>query len=524
MESVPEAWEVLDSAASSGVLKHDSDNSVSTDQPLSGRLEQGSWPDGGSLAASSGSLEDPLKVPPIRTADQEDRVRFQEPADRRISQPLSPKAEAWPADVSVPQPNTLEAMSIPSANHTSDSGNSFQPSQGTWSTTNTGSSQAGNVETSGTIVPADGRRFQEPLAVRPPTNGTNKTVVDGPKADTLELTFPLRHRGSGGREDTEADAPFSVIDLLDEVLRYHTETLLDAQTASQLLLLIAPLLPQNRPPDSAVATRTSAIYTEHLTSLGLSPDKVQQIVSTSLTSISNTGLHPLQAEAILATYHEQLMSLRLLNAAANLRRLCYPVFPAVYEQGVKETSIGLRCEGCNNPLNNPKTKARCESCSQRQAPCPICWCERPAIEPPVPKGKKQKRKKGHARASSIPAPSVIAAADSFSASAARAHDVAPVGPERSNSARDPAAAAAGAHPDPASGSAPASSPSSLPPSMTHPPTLWLTCPLCNHSAHLSCFSAWLVSTFSPGDLAEGACPTPSCTCDCAPGALRDEVS
>ncbi|KAF2095725.1 hypothetical protein NA57DRAFT_44645 [Rhizodiscina lignyota] len=416
---------------------------------------------------------------------------------------LSPKAAIQPESsvmspklASQPLPFNRIADVAPSS---SGSGPSHG-THGTWSTSNTSASRVENLEASGTIVPEEGpSQITSPQGAYTPklpheTRSVPAALQSGLVSDLTSQALIVADFASPDGTDTESSLPFSIVELLQSLLEYHTSTLSDAQTASHLLLLLTPLLPPTHASPNNGDSRMLAAYTDHLTSLGLPPDTVERTLSTSLTGFLQNGLHPLQAETILSTYHAQLLSLQLYNSAAQLRRLCYPAFPAVYEQSIKDTSVGMLCLACGSPINNPRGKMRCETCSRRQAPCPVCWCERTQIEISAPNSsKKGKRKKSKSRASSF---SASAMAISTSLGVEKADAIGGgvgVGPERSNAAPQ----------------APL-------------PTLWLTCPLCNHGGHLACLSSWFSSPSDDAPESEGACASPGCTCDCAPGALREE--
>lgn len=285
--------------------------------------------------------------------------------------------------------------------------------------------------------------------------------------------------------DAEEGSAYSVIGLLDNLLFYHTSKS-DAQFSSFLLLLLAPLLPQTHSQVDAPGIDVAEVlntFTETFTSLGLTPTQAKAILSTQLSQLIATGINPYQAEAILQTYHAQLHSLSLFNSAAELRRLAYPTYPAVYDQALKETQLGLLCLSCKSPINNPKDKMRCESCRRAQAPCPICWGKYPAFEPSTTKKAKPKFRssitdRGHRKKrSSI-----------MSDHAPDVHSV--------EQADSPAV------------------PTEWSPPIT---TLWTWCPLCGHGGHTHCLSAW----FADSTLSDGACPTEGCLCDCVQGKRRD---
>jgi hypothetical protein len=215
-------------------------------------------------------------------------------------------------------------------------------------------------------------------------------------------------------------------------------------------------------------------FSDTFISLGLTPTQAKAVLSTQLSQLIATGINPYQAESILHTYHAQLHSLSLFNSAASIRRLAYPAYPAVYEQALKDTQLGLLCLSCKSPINNPKDKMRCESCKRAQAPCPICWSKYPAFEALTAKKKKTRSSslKDKAKRSSV----------------------------MSNQALDAAAP---------------SEPQKWSP---HPATLWSWCALCGHGGHTNCLSTW----FADPALSDGACATEGCLCDCVRGKRRDD--
>lgn len=341
------------------------------------------------------------------------------------------------------------------------------------------------MEASGTIVPDVSDDVRSPHIPRlpaslPHASGSAPPVLDPTKEDELLLSdFEAMH------VDAETGSPYSVVGLLNNLLAYHTKAS-DAQFSSILLLLLGPLLPQTHSPTDdpgADVGDVLNVFTDTFVSLGLSPTQAKAILSTQLSQLMATGINPYQAESILHTYHAQLHSLSLFNSAASLRRLAYPTYPAVYEQALKETQLGLLCLSCKAPINNPKDKMRCESCKRTQAPCPICWAKYPAFEPVTtkkakPKSRSNFRDRGYRRQQS---------------SLASNHDI---GEDRD-----------------------AGGPSPTVPAEWSPPiaTLWTWCPLCGHGGHANCLSTWFVDPV----LSEGACPTEGCLCDCVQGSRRD---
>jgi hypothetical protein len=345
-----------------------------------------------------------------------------------------------------------------------------------------------DMEASGTIVPdlheelASPRGQKAPPALQRSPEGT-PPVLESAAEESLLLSDFLAMQ-----VDAEQGSAFAVIGLLKSLLAFHTNTLSDAQTSSFLLLLLTPLLPQTQSltesPDFDAA-EVLAHYSETMAALGLTPTQVQTILSTQLTQVLSAGINPFQAEAILQTYHDQLHSLSLFNSAVSLRRLAYPTYPAVYEQALKETQLGLLCLSCKSPINHPKDKMRCETCKRAQAPCPICWGRYPAFEPIATK----KKAKAKLRFSQNGGEHRRKRTSLISTSSLPATDIEEEEPSPSR---------------PETPSPPK-------------PCLWTWCPLCGHGGHTNCLSTW----FSTSALSDGACATEGCLCDCVSGLRRD---
>jgi hypothetical protein len=343
------------------------------------------------------------------------------------------------------------------------------------STSSSSYEHSGEMEASGTIVPDVFEELRSSHNFRPPASllhasGNVPAVLDPTAEDTLLLSdFQAMHI------EAEKGSAYSVIGLLNNLLAYHTNAS-DAQFSSILILLLAPFLPQTHSPIETPSINVGEVlnvFTETFITLGLTQTQAKTILSTHLSQLIATGINPYQAESILHTYHTQLHSLSLFNSAASLRRLAYPTYPAVYEQALKDTQIGLLCLSCKSPINNPKDKLRCESCKRSQAPCPICWAKYPAFEPVTAKKTKGR---GHRRQRS----SVVSDQDL----------------------------------DIDAGSASPTTPVAWQPPQS---VLWTWCPLCGHAGHTNCLSTW----FADPILSDGACPTEGCLCDCVQGSRRD---
>lgn len=344
-----------------------------------------------------------------------------------------------------------------------------------------------DMEASGTIVPGMYEDAKSPMGQKPQPTLHRITESASPELDpATEEPLMLSDFQAMGI-DAEQGSPFAVIGLLNDNLAFYTNSMSDAQTSSFLLLLLTPLLPQAQALTDLSdinASETLSHFSETITALGLTPTQVQTILSTQLTQVLTTGINPFQAESILSTYHAQLHSLSLFNPAATLRRLAYPTYPAVYEQALKDTQLGLLCLSCKSPINNPKDKMCCGTCKRAQAPCPICWGRYPAFGPLTAKKKSKTKLRsslkdgGHRRKrSSLLSPVSMAGAES--------------GDDE---------------PSP-------SVPENPPPKAT----LWTWCPLCGHGGHTNCISTWFADPQSGG-----SCATEGCLCDCVSGNRREE--
>jgi WD40 repeat protein len=345
------------------------------------------------------------------------------------------------------------------------------------------------MEASGTIVPDGPEGTRSPYSMRLPASMMHSAVIAPPAVtDRFSENALLLSDYQAMHVDAEEGSAYSVIGFLNSLLTFHTSAQSDAQFSSILLLLLAPLLPQTHGPGETTDIDVGEVLTafsDTFISLGLTPTQAKAVLETQLSQLIATGINPYQAESILSTYHAQLYSLALYNSAASLRRLAYPAYPAVYDQALKDTQLGLLCLSCKAPINNPLDKMRCESCKRAQAPCPICWSKYPAFEP-IAAQKRAKNKfrttfkdKDHRRKRS----SLI-----------------------SNQALDLNLLNDGLSP---------SEPEDWAPDKA---TLWTWCSLCGHGGHSNCLSTW----FADPQLSDGACATEGCLCDCVRGKRRDE--
>lgn len=380
-----------------------------------------------------------------------------------------------------------------------------------------------DMEASGTIIPPQPRTHSRLLRSRDGSNSVTKptSLVHNNKSAPATLPSaalprrpslkpemmpftPADFIGTDHPVDTETNNPFPLISLLSQLLDYHTVAVPSAQAATHFILLLTPLLPQTHPLPQSEIDQTITVYSEHFATLGYTDEEIYSLLQTSFEHPIKAGLQPLLAESIISTYHTQLLHLGLFNHAAYLRRLAFPTYPGVYEQGLKDNETSFLCGNCKKPINNPLSRFRCETCEQRLNNCPICDCATSPFEPAarhhsssgIGKSKVEKRESGGLPPLPEPRahPSISVTTDE------EAH------PEDDRDTRTWAGE-------------------------LKKPLLYSTCLLCNHTAHTSCLRVWHApsntlhsSSSSASSISapqsEGYCPTPGCVCICTPGPAR----
>lgn len=210
-----------------------------------------------------------------------------------------------------------------------------------------------------------------------------------------------------------------------------------------------------------------------------------------------------ERELIFQTFNEVLLRQGMLVEAAELRLLCVPTYPAVYDYAQKDTFINVFCFECNKPYENTKRDNRlCQRCSTPQPPCTICMSQNPPPE--------------------------------WSAETSTTHTV----NDSTSASTNNSSPISSSHPrsqsriEPTSPNAPTIDPSTTKvhdfqddqpnansiKSRPYGASLWSWCQGCGHGAHTACLTVWL------NDIAfsEGGCPTSGCFHDCGPGPRREE--
>lgn len=284
----------------------------------------------------------------------------------------------------------------------------------------------------------------EDVSIRPATNGDTSTPADSGTPNGLPcISIPvLSHQ-----TDTN---PWSAEMLLREAIRhYHSSTDVDIQSAAHLLQKLRVLF-----------------------------EDCENVLPRE------------ESEAIFKIYNENLIRQSMYIEAAELRLLCEPSYPSVYEYAQGDTYMNVFCFTCKRPYENPKTdNTRCHRCSTPQEPCTICM----SLSPPS---------EWVAEQSELPfdAPFDLDSelSPNFFSPSYTLPKTEPVPSEMGNLDGTPLETYERARPKGT--------------------TLWSWCQGCGHGGHLACISTWLKDI----DVSEGGCATPGCMHDCAPGPRREQ--
>ncbi|KAL1858695.1 SEA (Seh1-associated) complex subunit [Paecilomyces lecythidis] len=193
-----------------------------------------------------------------------------------------------------------------------------------------------------------------------------------------------------------------------------------------------------------------------------------------------------ECELVLKTYNEHLLRQSMYVEAAELRLMCVPTYPAVYDYAQSDTFINVYCYTCKKPYENPKRdNRRCYRCQTPQEPCSICMSVDPPPEWTVPES--QKLATGLKNEDDEPAVSSFAS-------------VTEAIPASEFEQLDQVVSDSYTPPRPFGSS------------------LWTWCQGCGHGGHLACMTTWLKDV----SISEGGCATPGCLHDCGPGPRREE--
>jgi WD repeat-containing protein 24 len=319
-----------------------------------------------------------------------------------------------------------------------------------------------NMETSQTIIPDNTFAPKSLANISGPLNLTDHDFV---LSDFESIS-----------SDTQSIGSITGITALLQVLSFYTSQVPNPQAIYHISTVLTSILGQGS---------TSGPKNDH------APSKTTAL-----------GIPLSHAESILALYQLQLQALQIYNPAVNLARAAYSSHPLLFDTA--NNQIGFVCQGCGKPINNPTTKMRCETCTKRQAPCPICWQKYPALS-----ARKQSRKSRDVWSQSF----------SFSSSPEAK-------PKRATTGSTISPSSTFHHPPPSYPPTINQDTSSEPtPSLTthatqsNLPVLWQSCLTCGHGAHAACLQA-IHNNLMLG----GKCPTDGCLCDCIPGTYRTHLN
>lgn len=198
-----------------------------------------------------------------------------------------------------------------------------------------------------------------------------------------------------------------------------------------------------------------------------------------------------ECEMIFKIYNENLLRESMFVEAAELRLLCVPSYPAVYDYAQMDTFINVFCLKCKRPYENPRQdNRRCHRCDTPQDPCVICM----SVDPPA---------EWIAEQSVL----LVQSDDHEWDTEAASHSE----PSHPSIKTEPVLP-----PDPQQPDEPHLDSFTAPrPKGT---ALWTWCQGCGHGGHMACINIWL------GDISmsEGGCATPGCMHDCGPGPRREQ--
>ncbi|OGM42177.1 WD repeat protein [Aspergillus bombycis] len=258
--------------------------------------------------------------------------------------------------------------------------------------------------------------------------------------DLTGLTIPISSDGT-------MDKPWSAEILLKEAIRhYHSSSCVDVQSAAHLLQKLRTLF-----------------------------QGYEDILPRE------------ECELIFKTYNEHLIRQCMYIEAAELRLLCVPAYPAVYEYAQVDTTMNVFCFTCKRPYENPlNDNTRCHRCNTPQEPCAICM----SVDPPAEWVAEQSAQSNLELDSET--------TSHFLSSS------------RSSIKTEPIPTSELRRLDETYGD-------SYNPSGPKGSALWTWCQGCGHGGHLACISMWL----DDASVSEGGCATPGCMHDCGPGPRRE---
>ncbi|KAE8145582.1 hypothetical protein BDV25DRAFT_164329 [Aspergillus avenaceus] len=286
------------------------------------------------------------------------------------------------------------------------------------------------------------RRSQQNLAPVPVSDDIICRAVSDASNGPTGITIPIDSNG-------QVDKPWSTETLLKEAIRYyHSSPSVDIQSSAHLLQKLRTLF-------------------------------------RDYDCILSHG----ECQHIFKSYNEHLMRHSMHIEACELRLLCVPNYPAVYDYAQIDTTMNVFCFTCKRPYENPKNdNSRCYRCDTPQEPCAICM----SVDPPPEWVAEQCISSTHSEEWDSETTSHFLSSsrsslktEAISSSELRRLDETLASPYRTLSSK---------------GS-----------------KLWTWCQGCGHGGHLACMSMWLNDI----SISDGGCATPGCMHDCGPGPRRE---
>ncbi|XHG06714.1 hypothetical protein AWENTII_009901 [Aspergillus wentii] len=263
-------------------------------------------------------------------------------------------------------------------------------------------------------------------------------VIPGTNEDLSGVTLPIT-------PDVTENKPWSVEVLLKEAIRhYHSSSQADIQSAAHLLHKLHVLF-----------------------------QDCEKILPFE------------DCEMIFQTYNEHLLRQFMYVEAAELRQLCVPSYPSVYEYAQTDSFMNVFCFTCKRPYENPRhDNSRCHRCNTPQDPCAICM----SVDPPPEWVAEHSAAHAEQELDFEATSNLLSSRSSIRTETIPESEVQRLDGESSFAAPRPKGSA-----------------------------LWTWCQGCGHGGHMACISIWLQDV----SISEGGCATAGCMHDCGPGPRRE---
>ena len=192
----------------------------------------------------------------------------------------------------------------------------------------------------------------------------------------LSFSAMARYAGDGSNRYARSifrslgeEEPVTLVSMVTELVQHYAH-IGDSQTAAHIGMLFGPLLPRALQPSDTEREEMGRAYVRSFTGAGYIEGQVEALTDGHGWYLG--GVQPQQAEAMLLSYHDQLVSRKLLDQATTLRKLCHPRYPAVYGQAMKNDGIYVKCSTCGKNITTGTKKLTCDSCEVKQGACPVC--------------------------------------------------------------------------------------------------------------------------------------------------------